>query len=127
MNIFICIMESWRVIPKFPNYSASNLGRIKNNKTEKILKGGMDGGYCRISIKDINKKISNQSMHVLVAMTWIPNPENKPTVNHINKIRHDNRAENLEWLTMREQIKHSLEFDKNNGITRKNNSYRGLW
>lgn len=58
-------------------------------------------------------------VHRLVALKYIPNPFNKPIVNHINSIRNDNRIENLEWVTHRENIKHEFNLGKNIGKGRK--------
>lgn len=62
-------------------------------------------GYLRatLSVNDCQKTFG---IHRLVAMAFIPNPDTKPTVNHINEIKSDNRVENLEWATYREQNVH---------------------
>jgi hypothetical protein len=99
-------------------YQISNLGNVKSlkNKKEIILKGGIDScGYKIVSLIDTNKKQSTKTVHRLVAITFIPNPENKLTVNHINGIKLDNKIENLEWNTYAENMTHSF----NNGLRKK--------
>lgn len=59
-------------------------------------------GYCIIRIRGKNYKV-----HRLLAEAFIPNPENKPTVDHINRIRDDNRLCNLRWATQKEQAENS--------------------
>ena len=93
------------------NYSVSNLGNVKSlrfNK-EKILSQGYnpENGYYSVAI---NGKTSY--VHRLVALTFIPNPKNKPVVNHINGIKNDNRVENLEWNTQKENIDHAWNLGK---------------
>jgi hypothetical protein len=106
-------IEEWKIIPNFSNYSASNLGRIKNNNRGTIRKQhiAMDG-YYNISIINDQYKNITCSAHRLVAMAWLTNPDNKPTVNHKNKNRIDNNINNLEWATYSEQIIHA---NKNRG------------
>lgn len=95
--------EEWKIFPNNKNYLISNKGFIQNLKTKKIFNGSLDknSGYMRTSI---NKK--NYSIHYIVAITFLPNPENKLTVNHKNKNRTDNKLENLEWSTYMEQNIH---------------------
>ncbi|RIA87653.1 hypothetical protein C1645_776845 [Glomus cerebriforme] len=64
-------------------------------------------GYIQIGIK-INNVYKNIAVHILVARAFIPNPENKPHVNHINGIKHDNRADNLEWVTPKENAERRI-------------------
>ena len=118
-------MENWKKIPLFNMYSCSNLGRIRNDTTNYIskCKPRKNTGYIESTRKnDQNRKIC-VSHHRLVALTWLPNPENKPTVNHKNKIRHDNRVENLEWATYSEQVIHQNKSKSN----RTSSSGIGVW
>lgn len=78
-------------------------GTIINKKTGNVLKGCLDSDGYRV-IK-FEKKMYKQ--HRLVAMKYIPNPNNLPHVNHINGIKDDNRVENLEWISPRNNIHHA--------------------
>lgn len=100
--------EVYKPIKDFENYSISNLGNIKNNQTNKKLKIQKSSGYSTIGLSQNN--IRNCFLiHRLVAQAFIPNPENKLTVNHINHDTHDNRVINLEWNTQKEQNDHNYK------------------
>ena len=74
----------------------------------RVLKSHPDkDGYLKVSLF-INGKIKRFFVHRLLAIHFIPNPENKLQVNHINGIKDDNRLENLEWVTASENIQHSI-------------------
>lgn len=108
-------MEEWRVITDYPNYSVSNFGNVKNNKTNKLMRQNVKGGYCCLSLVN-NKKNYTFRVHRLVALAFIPNPDNKPTVNHKDKNKCNNKLENLEWMTIVEQMQHKsigLEYKSN--------------
>lgn len=102
--------EVWKPIEEVDGkYEVSNLGRIRNPNTGCIRKLAYKHGYTRININDQNGKELHRSVHRLVAQAFIPNPDNKPQVNHINGIHDDNRVENLEWVTPEENLQHALE------------------
>lgn len=87
-------------------YAVSNLGRVKNIKTGKILKQWKkDTGYMCIGLTK-NGKTKTYLVHRLVLETFKANPNNKPQVNHINEDKTDNRLNNLEWATPAENANH---------------------
>lgn len=109
--------EVWKDIPGFEGYyQASTHGRIKSlgtitkyKPTVKILKPFITPqGYARLHI---GKKHDRRTwgVHRLIATTFIPNPHNKPQVNHIDGDPSNNRVENLEWCTPHENIQHSYD------------------
>lgn len=89
------------------NYSVSTNGEIKNDNTDKILSQRTQQGYKHITLT-INKKAKSCRVHRLVATAFIPNPENKPYVNHIDGIRSNNNVTNLEWVTPAENTQHAV-------------------
>ena len=87
--------ELWLTIEEAPNYEISNQGRVRNKKTQRILNPGAYGatGYKQVNmaIPSEGNKQKKRYIHRLVAQYFIPNPENKREVNHINGDKLDNR------------------------------------
>lgn len=102
--------EIWKDIEGYEGYQVSSYGRVKN-KRGKItfgVKGDKDG-YLRITLTKNNIQ-KTYKVHRLVAIAFIPNPDNKPFIDHINTEKTDNRVENLRWCTSKE--------NNNNPITK---------
>ena len=100
--------EIWKDIPNFELYQVSSLGRIRNKVTGFIRKNVNSFGLYETIILFNNGKQRLFLVHRLVAKVFIPNPENKKEVNHIDGNKKNNRVENLEWTTRQENALHSV-------------------
>lgn len=96
----------WAKIKGYDNYSVSSNGEVRNDIRMSILKPNKNcKGYLYVILSKDNKQV-NKKIHRLVAESFLPNPNNKPTVNHINGIKTDNNVNNLEWATNQENSAH---------------------
>lgn len=111
--------ETWKDVAGYEGlYQISNLGRIKSfhfRKGNRVTSGfSAKRGYKRVRLCKPCCKIKNQFIHRLVAEAFIPNLDNKPTVNHIDGNPSNNNSENLEWATPQEQITHAIKIGLTN-------------
>ena len=99
----------WKNIDRLNGlYQVSDTGLIRKTKTNKIMKLSFNEKGYQIVRPIINGKRYTFRVHRLVAQAFIPNPLNKPQINHKNGVKTDNRVENLEWNTQEENYAHAL-------------------
>lgn len=100
--------ENWKFIEGTNDmYKISDLGNVFSVFTGTIRKPQMHKNYLVVQIR-VNGITHKLSIHRLVAKAFIPNPLNKPEINHLNAIKTDNRATNLEWCTNEENRIHAI-------------------
>lgn len=114
--------EIWKKVIGYEGiYEISSLGRVKSLERFVDVKNGKrkvhprfltslinNRGYLQVKLSK-NNVLKTKQPHVLIAEAFIPNPDNKKEVNHINGIKTDNRLENLEWNTHSENVKHAYD------------------
>ena len=115
------IKDTFMDVPGYPNYQVNQFGIVRRLAHKYVNKAGIEVtlptmimkqnhdsyGYCRVCTT-INGKHQNTFVHRLVALAFIPNPENKATVNHIDGNKDNNSVSNLEWATQIEQNHHAI-------------------
>lgn len=96
---------------EFPDFEVSNFGQLRNSITKKIYKQWINHkGYCQVCVSlGSRSKKKTFKMHKAVAETFIPNPENKPEVNHIDGNKANAKFDNLEWTTSSENTRHAYD------------------
>lgn len=109
------MIERWKPVVGYEGlYEVSNLGRVRS-LPRKGTKGrvlGIDTSnskhYAHVPLTK-NAKLHTTSLHRVVAEAWVPNPDNKPQVNHIDGNKLNNAANNLEWVTNLENMRHAIK------------------
>lgn len=100
--------EIWKSVTNFDKYLVSNLGRVMIVRTGKLITPYIANEYLKFNFSDNDGNMKNLFIHRMVGLAFIPNLDQKPTINHLNKIRNDNRVENLVWATNKEQNAHKF-------------------
>lgn len=112
IDIPLEVNEEVREIEGFPNYWITSFGKVISgpNRLHGYIEliPRMRKKYLAVGLYCKNKR-QHFSVHQLVARAFIPNPNNLPTVNHIHEPKTNNRVDNLEWATHKEQIQHALK------------------
>lgn len=107
MSLIDYTKEIWKDVPGWPNYQASTFGNIRFKETGLKVPTWISGwGYVSVKLGS-GKKRYTRYVHKLIAETFIPNPENKPQVNHNDGNKTNNRVDNLYWVTYSENNEHA--------------------
>lgn len=111
-NVDVFGWEAAVPIKDFPNYSIDKMGNVYNLAHKMIKPSVSNNGYLRVSLNNEKVKHKRFFVHRLVAEAFIPNPDNKSQVNHIDYNRSNNSVSNLEWCTPLENLQHSKIIEK---------------
>ena len=109
-------------IKDFPNYFIDRMGNVYNKNGYKLKQEVLKNGYVRVSLSNNIVKHKHFLVHRLVALTFIPNPNNYPQINHKDYNKQNNRLENLEWCSPLQNLDYSDIINKASMI--KHNAFR---
>ena len=109
-------------IQDYPNYLIYENGEVWSKNSNRIRKSSLVDGYLRLSLSN-NGKVKHILVHRLIAIHYIPNPDNKPCVDHIDHNRQNNTIENLRWVTTRENAHNKSNQNENIGVCKNGNKY----
>ena len=110
-------LERCKLIDGYPTHSVSSYGRVRSEKTGRLLKGRLNNhGYCQVDLLK-NGKTKSMKVHRLVAFAFIANPEGKRCVDHMNNCKSDKNVSNLRWAAHTENnINVQMRKDNKSGI-----------
>ena len=103
----VIVNEQWRSISGYTNYQVSNLGRVRNANTGRILRPGKCCGYHIVALYIDNKVKKSYKFNRLVAKEFLSNPDDKPWVDHIDHNTVNDCVSNLRWVTQSENSMNS--------------------
>ena len=125
--------EIFKDIVGWEDYQISNLGNVYSKRNKRNLKPCLNNrGYCRVCLYKKAKR-NMMFVHRLIALHFIENPENKPCIDHINRVRTDNRIVNLRWVTYKENSNNITPYNRTfkpitkGGYAKKKSGYRYYW
>jgi hypothetical protein len=120
-------MEEWRVIPDFPDYEVSSMGNVRRvGNTENLKQNIKRKGQSKNVVLYKNGLRQDKQVHRLMAICFIPNPNNYPLIDHINRNPLDNRIENLRWCSYSQNGHNTIQIQKSgfSGAYIHRNKYR---
>ena len=110
----------WENVKSGHDYIVSNTGRVRRIGSDKDKVPKTNKRYDQVDLYKDGKRTS-KAVHILVAEAFVPNPDNKPEVNHKDGNKHNNHADNLEWVTHKENCEHAWV----NGLAKPSRSMLG--
>ena len=123
-------LENFQDIIDFPNYMINENGDVYTKINKRLLKPRLQNGYIRIGLTK-NKKLYNKSIHRLLGLQYLPNPNNFPCIDHINRIRIDNSLTNLRWVSYSHNSKNKMSKPNSSsrfiGVRRVKNNKNKPW
>lgn len=103
------LLEYWKIIPRFPSYEVSYSQRVRHIRFKQIKNCYVCDGYFKMNLRSETGKYHKPYLHQLVGWTFVPNPDNKPELHHIDGVKYNNHPSNFEWLTKQEHKERSKE------------------